>query len=70
MKKEFPDISFNGDIWRKFNDIESFESQVHSGDTSQIWSSQIVATQHRMPCYKLGGVKFCIMDIIKKFLDF
>ena len=27
MKKEFPDISFNGDIWRKFNDIESFESQ-------------------------------------------
>jgi hypothetical protein len=55
MKKEFPDISFNGDIWRKFNDIESFESQVHSGDTSQIWFSQIVATQHRMPCYKLGG---------------
>ncbi|MGA7370379.1 MAG: MOSC domain-containing protein [Nitrososphaeraceae archaeon] len=29
--------------------------------------SKIIATQSRMPCYKLG-VKFGRMDVIKKFL--
>ena len=44
-----------------------FESQVNVGDIFQIGSSHLVATQPRMPCYKLG-VKFGKMDIIKKFL--
>ena len=45
-----------------------FESKVNVGDIFQIGSSQIVVTQPRMPCYKLG-IKFGRMDVIKKFLE-
>jgi MOSC domain-containing protein YiiM len=44
------------------------EDQINIGDVFQIGSSQVVATQPRMPCYKLG-VKFGSMDIVKKFMD-
>jgi MOSC domain-containing protein YiiM len=68
MKREFPDMSFN---WGMFGENLTtkglFESQVNVGDIFQIGSSHLVATQPRMPCYKLG-VKFGRMDIIKKFL--
>jgi MOSC domain-containing protein YiiM len=43
------------------------ENGVSVGDTFEIGSSKVMATQPRMPCYKLG-VKFGRMDIIKKFL--
>ena len=33
----------------------------------EIGSSKVIATQPRMPCYKLG-VKFGRMDVLKKFL--
>ena len=69
MKKEFPDISFNwGMFGENLTTEDLFESNVNIGDTFQIGSSQVVATQPRMPCYKLG-VKFGRMDIIKKFLE-
>jgi MOSC domain-containing protein YiiM len=68
MKKEFPDISYNWGMFGENLTTENlFESNVNIGDTFQIGSSQVVATQRRMPCYKLG-VKFGRMDIIKKFL--
>ncbi len=44
------------------------EDQVNIGDIFRIGSSEVVATQPRMPCYKLG-VKFGSMDIVKKFMD-
>ena len=37
------------------------------GDIFRIGSSKVIATQPRMPCYKLG-VKFGRMDVLKKFL--
>jgi MOSC domain-containing protein YiiM len=43
------------------------ESEVSIGDVFQIGSSKVIATQPRMPCYKLG-VKFGRMDILKMFL--
>src|SRR6266496_4017200 len=43
------------------------EDAVNIGDRFQIGSAKLVATQPRMPCYKLG-VKFGRMDIIKHFL--
>ena len=68
-KKDFPDISFNwGMFGENLTTEDLFESNVNIGDTFQIGSSQVVATQPRMPCYKLG-VKFGRMDIIKKFLE-
>ncbi len=44
-----------------------FEESVNIGDTLQIGTARVIATQPRMPCYKLG-VKFERMDIIKRFL--
>ena len=43
------------------------ENEVCIGDVFQIGSSRVIATQPRMPCYKLG-VKFGRMDVLKKFL--
>ena len=40
---------------------------VNIGDHFEVGTAKIVATQPRMPCYKLG-VKFGRMDIIKRFL--
>jgi MOSC domain-containing protein YiiM len=44
------------------------EEQVNIGDVFRIGSSQVVATQPRMPCYKLG-VKFGHMDIVRQFME-
>ena len=44
-----------------------FEDNVNIGDQFQIGTAKVIATQPRMPCYKLG-VKFGRMDIIKRFL--
>lgn len=43
------------------------EGEVHIGDRFQIGSAEVVVTEPRMPCYKLG-VKFGRNDIIKRFL--
>ncbi|HET7149621.1 MAG TPA: MOSC domain-containing protein [Candidatus Nitrosopolaris sp.] len=44
------------------------EDAVNIGDRFQIGSAKLVATQPRMPCYKLG-VKFGRLDIVRQFLD-
>lgn len=44
------------------------EDQANIGDVFRIGSSEVVVTQPRMPCYKLG-VKFGRMDIIRQFMD-
>jgi len=44
-----------------------FEEYVNIGDVFQVGTARVIATQPRMPCYKLG-VKFGRMDIIKRFL--
>src|SRR5947209_1887723 len=43
------------------------EDAVNVGDQFQIGSAKIIATQPRMPCYKLG-VRFGRMDVIRRFL--
>lgn len=45
-----------------------FEDQVNIGDVFRVGSGELVATQPRMPCYKLG-VKFGRMDIIRQFME-
>ena len=44
------------------------EDQVNIGDIFRVGSSEVVATQPRMPCYKLG-VKFGNMSIIRQFME-
>jgi MOSC domain-containing protein YiiM len=68
-RKQYPNIDI---IWGMFG--ENFtteglmEDTVNIGDQVQIGSAKIVATQPRMPCYKLG-VRFGIMEIIRRFLS-
>jgi MOSC domain-containing protein YiiM len=66
--KQFPKLEL---IWGMFG--ENFttegliEDAVNIGDHFQIGSAKLVATQPRMPCYKLG-VRFGTMEIIRMFL--
>jgi MOSC domain-containing protein YiiM len=43
------------------------EDAVNIGDRFHMGSAEVVATQPRMPCYKLG-VKFGRMDVVRRFL--
>jgi MOSC domain-containing protein YiiM len=43
------------------------ENSVHLGDRFSIGSAEVVVTQPRLPCYKLG-VRFQADDMVKKFL--
>jgi MOSC domain-containing protein YiiM len=43
------------------------EDSVHLGDQFSVGSAQVVVTQPRLPCYKLG-VRFQSDDIVKRFL--
>jgi len=67
-KKELPEMSLPwGMFGENFTTQGMFEETVNVGDQFQVGTARVVATQPRMPCYKLG-VKFGRMDIIRKFL--
>src|SRR5881392_3134369 len=44
-----------------------FEETVYIGDRFRIGETEVIVTEPRMPCYKLG-IKFGRADIIKRFL--
>jgi MOSC domain-containing protein YiiM len=44
-----------------------FENDVHLGDRFAVGSAEVVVTQPRLPCYKLG-VRFGSDDMVKRFL--
>ena len=44
------------------------ETSVHLGDRFRIGSAEVIVTQPRLPCYKLG-VKFQSDAMVKRFLD-
>jgi len=45
-----------------------FETEVHVGDKFRVGAAEVMVTQPRMPCYKLG-IRFGRVDIIKRFLE-
>lgn len=67
-RKQFPNTDL---VWGMFG--ENFttegllEDAVNVGDQFHIGSAKLVATQPRMPCYKLG-VRFGRMDVIRRFM--
>ena len=68
-KKRLPEMSLPwGMFGENFTTKGLLEDKVNIGDVFQIGSGEIVATQPRMPCYKLG-VKFGRMDIVRQFLN-
>lgn len=67
-RKVYPNTEMpNGMFGENFTIEGLMESEVSVGDSFEIGSSKVIATQPRMPCYKLG-VKFGRMDVLKKFL--
>ena len=67
-RKQFPDIDLTwGMFGENFTTEGLMEDTVNIGDQFQIGSAELVATQPRMPCYKLG-VRFGRMDVIRRFL--
>lgn len=66
--KVYPNIKMPNGMFGENLTIEGLmESKVNVGDVFEIGSAKVIATQPRMPCYKLG-VKFGRMDVLKKFL--
>jgi MOSC domain-containing protein YiiM len=43
------------------------EDSIHVGDRFSVGSAELVVTQPRMPCYKLG-IRFQMDDMVKRFL--
>jgi MOSC domain-containing protein YiiM len=68
-RKRFPDMPLP---WGMFGENLTtkglLEDEVNVGDAFRIGTSEVVVTQPRMPCYKLG-VKFGRMDIVREFMN-
>jgi MOSC domain-containing protein YiiM len=67
-KKELPgrDLPL-GMFGENFTTDGLLEDSVHLGDRFSVGSAEVVATQPRMPCYKLG-IRFGSDDMVKRFL--
>jgi MOSC domain-containing protein YiiM len=67
-KKEIKDFEYSwGTFGENLTTEGLLEDHVNIGDQFKIGSAMVIATQPRMPCYKLG-VRFGRMDIIKRFM--
>lgn len=67
-KRELPDMDLPwGMFGENFTTEGMFETEIHIGDKFRIGSAELMVTQPRMPCYKLG-IRFNRTDIIKRFL--
>lgn len=68
-KEEIKDFEYSwGTFGENLTTEGLFEDIVRIGDQFKIGSTKVMATQPRMPCYKLG-IRFGRMDVIKKFLE-
>ena len=68
-QKRLPNMKLPwGMFGENFTTLGLFEDMVNIGDVFRVGSSEVVATQPRMPCYKLG-VKFGRMDIVRQFME-
>ena len=67
-KQELPDMDLPwGMFGENFTTEGVFETEINIGDRFRIGSAEVMVTQPRMPCYKLG-IRFGRTDIIKRFL--
>jgi MOSC domain-containing protein YiiM len=66
-RKEMPgrDLPW-GSFGENFTTTGLLEDAVHVGDRFLIGSAQVMVTQPRLPCYKLG-IKFGQADMVKRF---
>lgn len=67
-RQELPDVPLPWGIFgENLTTIGLRESSVHVGDQFSIGSAELLVTQPRMPCYKLG-LRFQSDDMVKRFL--
>ncbi len=67
-REQFPDMALPWGMFGENLTTEGLtEKTIHIGDRFQIGSAEVVVTQPRLPCYKLG-IKFGRSDILKRFL--
>lgn len=65
---QLPDTDFRwGAFGENFTTEGMGEEAVRIGDRFRIGEAEVVVTQPRLPCYKLG-IKFGLADMVKKFL--
>jgi MOSC domain-containing protein YiiM len=68
-KKQLPDRALPTAIFGENFTTEGLpEESVHLGDRFAIGSAEMVVTQPRLPCYKLG-IRFESDDMVRKFLN-
>lgn len=68
-KREFPEIELPwGMFGENFTTTGLLETETTIGDKFRIGPAEVMATEPRMPCYKLG-IRFGRTDIIKRFLQ-
>jgi MOSC domain-containing protein YiiM len=68
-KKEFTDMELPyGMFGENFTTEGLLEDAVNVGDRFRVGQAELMVTEPRLPCYKLG-IKFGRPDIIKKFLQ-
>jgi MOSC domain-containing protein YiiM len=67
-KLELPEMKLPwGMFGENFTTAGLFESEINVGDKFCVGSATVMATEPRMPCYKLG-IRFGRPDIVKRFL--
>jgi MOSC domain-containing protein YiiM len=67
-KRELPDMQLPWGVFgENFTTTGLLETEVNIGDKFRIGMAEVMVTQPRMPCYKLG-IRFGRADIIKRFL--
>jgi MOSC domain-containing protein YiiM len=65
---EFPEMKLPwGMFGENFTTSGLFETETNIGDRFKVGSAEVLVTQPRMPCYKLG-IRFGRTDIIRRFL--
>jgi MOSC domain-containing protein YiiM len=68
-RREFPQAELPWGVFGENLTTEGlFESDIRIGDRFRVGTAEFVATQPRMPCYKLG-IRFGRPDIVKRFLQ-
>ena len=67
-KRELPEMELPwGMFGENLTTTGLFETEVNIGDKFRVGTAEVMVTQPRMPCYKLG-IRFGRVDIIKRFL--
>jgi MOSC domain-containing protein YiiM len=68
-KRELPEMDLPwGMFGENFTTTGLLETELNIGDTFRVGEAEVMVTEPRMPCYKLG-IRFGRTDIIKRFVQ-